>query len=148
MICYCKSNFVCLISQLFFVKYLFPNKIFLPIIRCLLYLFLVFKHFLKLFGIIIFYILSKVPKHQVVLKSLCLLQRSKSPPKNKKYLQFSMNFEHSHQEFFYQIYMNKVWVLLIYLSFTKGLILHFSTRNLTQSECPSHAAKCKAVRLS
>ena len=147
MSCYCKSDFVCLISQLFFVKYLFPGTIFLPIIRRLVFLFLVFKHFLMLFRIIIFNILSKVPKHQVMLKSLCLLQRSKSPPKNKKYLQVLINFEHFHREF-YQIYVKNVWVHLIYLSFTKGLILHFSTRNLTQSECPSHAAKCKAVRLS
>ena len=143
MSCYCKCNLVCLISQLFFVKYLFPNKIFLPIIRCLLYLFLVFKHFLKLFRIIIFYILGKVPKHQVVLKSLCLLQWSKPPPK-KGFLSFNQFWTFSPRI----IRVYNVRVLFFYLSFTKGLILHFSTRNLTQSECPSHAAKCKAVRLS
>ena len=96
MRCYCKSNLVCLISQLFFLKYLFPSTIFLPIIRCLVFLFLFFKHFLKFFRIIIFYILSKVPKHQVMLESLCLLQRSKSPPKN--FLYVLINFEHFHQE--------------------------------------------------
>ena len=136
-----KSNLVCLISQFFFLKYLFPSTIFLPIIRCLVFVFLFFKHFLKFFRIIIFYILSKVPKHQVMLKSLCLLQRSKSPPKNCLYV--LINFEHFHREIH-----PWWWVFLFYLSFTRGLILHFSTRNLTQSECPSHAAKCKAVRLS
>ena len=33
----------------------------------------------------------------------------------------------------------------MYLSLAKGLKWHTSTKNLTQDECPSEAAKCSAV---